>query len=193
MTTFIHEGIEFEMPTVFKATKRDWAENLIQNGTIYFTNIRQFINDSDPQRGDPNEGRSVTIRNDVRCTAEYSMPIYVWCCTLDTRACRIIKTWPDRDCVIQVLDTLKFAKKIASAIKQEYPMLWPLHVGPVSYTKTAGGREKSDWIHGIFQKDERYIEQREYRFALNGDTGDQEMRHILLNIGSCHDIVQIVE
>ena len=191
VTAFIHDNIEFVMPTVFKATMRDWAEDLIQDGTIYFTNIQRFIDDSDPQRRDQNEGRHVVVRNGVRCTAEYPMPVYVWCCSMDTRPCRTIETWSDKDCVIQVLDTIEFAKRITSAVGKQHPKLWPLHLGPVVYTKTAGGRERTDWADGIFQKDERYDGQKEFRFALTGATGDQSEEHIALTLGPCRDIVRI--
>ena len=117
MTTFIHDNIEFVVPTVFRATMRDWAEDLIQNGNVWFTNIQEFIDDPHSQRGDTNEGRSVVIRNDVRCTNEYMEPIYVFCCTLDTRLCRVLETWSDKDCVIQILDTIEFARRITLAIE----------------------------------------------------------------------------
>ncbi len=39
MTAFIHNNIEYVMPTVFKATMLDWAHDLIDDGTIYFTDI----------------------------------------------------------------------------------------------------------------------------------------------------------
>ena len=191
MTAFIHGNIEYVMPTVFKATMRDWTRDLIDDGTIYFTNIQQFIDDPDCERGDANEGRHIGIRKGVRCTADYSMPVYVWCCTLDTRACRVIQTWQDKNCVIQILDTFEFAKRITSALGQQQPKLWPLHVGPIVYTKTAGGYENTDWADGVFQKDERYDGQKEFRFALTGQTGQQPEDHIVLNLGSCRDIVRI--
>jgi hypothetical protein len=191
MTAFIHDNIEYVMPTVFKATMRDWARDLIDDGTVYFTNIRQFIDDLDCERGDANEGRHIVIRNGICCSAEYSMPVYVWCCTLETKTCRVIQMWPDRDCVIQILDMVEFAKRIASALKTQRPKLWPVHVGPVVYTKMAGGHEKTDWADGVFQKDECYDGQKEFRFALTARTGDEPEDHIILNLGSCCDIVRI--
>lgn len=168
MTAFIHDKIEYVMPTVFKATMHDWARDLIDNGIIYFTNIEKFINDPDCKRGDVNEGRCVFIRNDVRCTIEYANPIYIWCCTLDTQPCRVIQSWPDKNCVIQIRDTVEFAKRITSALGQQQPNMWPLSVGPVVYSKTTGGYEKTDWVDGVFQKDEHHDGQKEFRFALTG-------------------------
>lgn len=179
------------MPTVFKATMRDWASELIRNGTIYFTNIQQFAADPHSERGDPNEGRQVVIRNEVRCTAEYPMNVYVWCCTLDTQACRVIQTWSDKNCVIQILDTVEFAKRITTALRKQHPKLWPLHVGPVVYTKTSGGYEKTDWADGVLQKDERYDGQKEFRFALTAQSGDEPEDHVVLTLGPCQDIVRI--
>ena len=191
MTTFIHDKIEYVMPTVFKATMSDWANDLIENGTVYFTNIQQFATDSHPGRGDANEGRQVLIRNGLRCTTEYPMPVYVWCCTLDTQPCRVIQTWPDKNCVIQILDTVDFAKRITNSLGKQRLNLWPLSVGPVVYTKTTGGYEKTKWTDGVFQKDERYDGQKEFRFALHARSGDKPENHVILELGACQDIVRI--
>ena len=192
MTAFIHDNIEYVMPTVFKATKYDWARALIDSGTIYFTNIRQFIDDPHDERGDANEGQQTLIRQGVRCTAEYSMPCYVWCCTMDSQPCRVMKMWPDRDTVIQIRDTVEFARRITSALANQRPNLLPLTVGPVVYTKTAGGHEESDWADGLFQKDERYDSQQEFRFAVTAHTGDKAEDNIALDLGACQDIVRVV-
>jgi hypothetical protein len=191
MTTFIHDNIEFVMPTVFKATMHDWANDIIQHGIVYFTNIKRFVTDTHPERGDANEGRQNLIRNGVQCSTEYPMPVYVWCCTLDTQACRVIQTWPDKNCVMQILDTVEFAQRITNALREQRPKLWPLHVGPVVYTKTSGGYERTDWADGVFQKDERYDGQKEFRFALTARSGDEPEDNVVLELGSCQDIVRI--
>lgn len=191
MTAFIHDNVEYVMPTVFKATMYGWARDLIDNGTIYFTNIKRFIEDPDLNRGDRNEGKHVLIRNGIRCTSDPSMPVYVWCCTLDARPCRVIETWADKDCVIQVLDTVEFAKRINGAIAECQLDLWPLQVGPVVYTKTTGGYENDNLADGVFQKDEHYDSQKEFRFALCGRTGQEPEENIILNLGTCNDIVRI--
>ena len=191
MTTFIHDKIEYVMPTVFKATMSDWANDLIENGKVHFTNIQQFATDSHPGKGDANEGRQVLIRNGLRCTAEYPMPVYVWCCTLDTQPCRVIQTWPDKNCVIQILDIVDFAKRITNSLVEKHPGLWPLRVGPVVYTKTTGGHETTNWSDGLFQKDERYDGQKEFRFAITAKSGDVQEDHVTLELGACQDIVRI--
>lgn len=190
MTAFIHENMEFVIPSIFRATMKNWADDLIQNGTVYFTNIQKFLDDSDSQRGDKNEGRSILIRSDAHCTIEYTMPIYVFCCTLETSPIRVIETWSNRDCVIQITDTLKFAERIRSAVIQQRIKVLPLQLGPVAYTKTKGGHESNDWADGLFQKDDRYDGQKEFRFVLAGSTGDKAEDCIILNLGSCSDIVR---
>ncbi|MEM6912303.1 MAG: hypothetical protein AAF555_12080 [Verrucomicrobiota bacterium] len=127
----------------------DWAKDVIENGTIYFTNIEEFILDTHPDRGDADEGRQILNRNDVRCTAEYAGPVFVWCCTLDTDPHRVIRTWPDKNCVVQILDTVEFSRRITTALGQRKPKLCPLHVGPVSYTKTGGGYEQTESFRRI--------------------------------------------
>ena len=191
MTCLIHEGIEYVIPTIFKAMKRAWAADLIENGTICFTNLQYFANDQQPGRGDPNEGTQTLVRNGTRCSSEYTTPVYVWCCTLDTQPNRVMRTWPDKDCVIQVCHTVEFAKRIASALLNQESDMFPLQVGPVAYTKTAGGHEASDWVDGLFQKDEKYDGQKEFRFAFTAATGDAERDHVVLQLGPCKDIVRV--
>ena len=79
MSTLYQEGIDFVFPGIYKAYPRAWAEDFLTAGTIYFTNIKVFRADEDPQRGDRLEGTSITIRQGVRCTADYANPIFVWC------------------------------------------------------------------------------------------------------------------
>jgi len=192
MTAFFHDNIEYVVPTVFKATMLSWAQDLIDNGIIYFTNIEQFVNDPHYERGDSNEGLHVSIRNGISCSTRPSMPVYIWCCTLDSQPCRILKTWEDKTSVIQILDTVKFANRITTALGSQNPNLWPLKIGPVVYTKTTGGHEASNWADHIFQKDERYDSQKEFRFALNGQTGGPSNDHIVLTLGPCSDIIRLV-
>ena len=170
----------------------NWAQDLIDNGKIYFTNIEQFLNDAHSERGDSGEGTHVSIRNGSKCVTRASMPVYVWCSTLDTQPARILKIWDDKDSVIQILDTLKFAHLIHAALGKQYPYLWPLYMGPVVYTKTSGGREAASWADRIFQKDERFDSQKEFRFALTGKTGDAPREQIILNLGNCSDIIRLV-
>lgn len=193
LSTFFHDNIEYVIPTIFKATRLDWAHDLISDGIIYFTNIKQFIDDPHSERGDVNEGTHVSARNGSRCTTRFSsLPVYIWCCTLDSQPCRILQTWEDKDCVIQILNTVEFARRILDAIGQQHPSLWPLYLGPVVYTKTTGGYEQTDWADHIFQKDSRYDDQKEFRFALIGKTDEESKKDIVLKIGPCSDIVRLV-
>jgi len=90
MTAFLHDNIEWVIPPVFKSMLRSWACDLIENGTLYLTNIKKFLEDPDPERGDLNEGKTSYIRNGVRCAADYINPIYVWCCTMETQPDRVL-------------------------------------------------------------------------------------------------------
>lgn len=84
MSTFFNNNIEFVLPGVHKAFPREWAEQFLKQGTIYFTNLVTFQRDEDVVRGDPLEGTSVTIRQGVRCTADYLNSIFVFCSTMET-------------------------------------------------------------------------------------------------------------
>ena len=193
MTTFIDKDkwVEYAVPTVFKAMKLCRARELIETGTVCFTNIETFANDPDPERGDINEGKASHVRNGRKCTTGYAGPVYVWCCTMDANPCRVMKTWPDRDCVIQVCNTYEFASRVACSLRQQCRDFGPLALGPVVYTKTAGGYEHTNWADGLFQKDQEYDNQREFRFALTGYLGTEKKEKILLHLGPCDGIVRI--
>lgn len=191
MGTFFHEGIEFVLPGILKAYPQNWANQLICDGTIYLTNLDVIRKDEHPKRGDPLEGVSVTIRNATRCTADYLNPIFVWCSTMETEPERILATWQDRDTVLQITNTLEFARRILQAAKKN-PHIMGFHVGPVTYDKDEGSHTDYHWVEGIFQKGLLYNEQKEFRFALVGECDIQQEENVVLNIGSCTDIVRTV-
>lgn len=192
MSTFYHEGIEFVLPGILKAYPRDWAEQLICDGTIYFTSLGEFRDDVDPERGDPLEGNSVTIRNNVRCTSDYLNPIFVWCSTMETDPERILATWQDRDTVIQITNTIEFVRRILQEAKKE-PHITGFQVGPVTYDKDQGSHRDYHWAEGIFQKGLRYNGQKEFRFALVGECDIRQKKNVMLSIGSCSDIIRRVQ
>ena len=193
MSTFFNNGIEFVLPGVYKAFPREWAEQFLKQGTIYFTNLVIFQRDEDVERGDPLEGTSVTIRQGVRCTADYLNPIFVFCSTMETDSNIVLNTWRDRDTVLQITDTLSFVNRIKDAAVERKNDIRGMQVGPVTYDKDAGGHREYHWAEGIFQKNMRYTSQKEFRIALVGDVRIKCEKHIVLTIGDCSDIALIVE
>lgn len=191
MTSFFHDDFEFVMPTVFKAVEYAWAIDLIENGIVRFSNLPDFRRDKDTKRGDPKEGHQELLRKGHRCTTDFIGPVYVWCCTLDANPGRILGIWQDRDCVIQILNTVEFTNRITTALKKQNKKFLPLQIGPVAYTKTEGGHEETGFADVHFQKSGGYEYQKEFRFVLTGITGDTQLDHIELNIGACPNIVRI--
>jgi len=193
MVTFYDEKttIEHVVPTVFKAMELRYAHELIEMGRVCFSNIECFARDEHPERGDRNEGKTVLVRNGRRCTADYLVPSYVWCCTMDSNPCRVMNTWSDRDCVVQVLDALEFARRIAGSLPCQCPDVGPLAMGPVVYTKTKGGHEHVNWVDGLFQKDQEFDSQKEFRFALPGRTGGEAKCRVFVDIEPCTEVFRI--
>ena len=193
MNTLFQEGIEFVLPGIYKAYPRTWAEDLLNSGRIYFTNIEIFRADENPQRGDPLECTSITVRQGVRCTGCYANPIFVWCSTMETDPTLIIETWKDRDTVLQITDTLKFAERIRDAAVRLKPKIQGLQVGPVTYDKDEGSFRVYHWAEGILQKSLRFSCQKEFRLALVGNFSIQNDENVILELGDCTDIARIVE
>ena len=169
MSTFLKDGIEFVLPGIFKAYPRDWANQLLNEGTIYFTNWDVFRRDENPERGDPMEGTSVTNRNGKTYKADYGNPIFIWSSTMETNPKVIIETWRDRDTVIQITNTLKFAERIRDAAVARKSDLIYFQIGPVTYDKDEGSHRAYHWAEGVFQKNYCYSGQKEFRFALVGN------------------------
>jgi hypothetical protein len=192
MSTFFNNGIEFVLPGVFKAYPREWAAQFLEYGTIYFTNIEIFKRDEDVERGDPLECTSVTIRQGVRCTANYTNPIFVFCTTMETDPDMVLSTWRDRDTVLQITDTLSLINRIKDAAVKKGD-IQSMQVGPVTYDKDAGSYRGYHWAEGIFQKSMRHNGQKEFRIALVGDCRIECEEHIKLTLGNCSDIARIMK
>ena len=190
--TYFNNGIEFVLPGIYKAYRREWAEQFLENGIIYFTNIEIFKYDKNVERGDSLEGSSVTIRQGVKCTADYLNPIFVFCSTMETDPDIILNTWNDRDTVLQITDTLTFINRIKdAAIKMEGEIIG-MQVGPVTYDKDTGSYREYHWAEGIFQKNYKYNSQKEFRLALTGTPGLKK-EHLCFELGSCKNIARIIK
>ena len=150
--TYFKDGIEFVLPGIYKAYPIDWANDFINKGTIYFTNIKQFIIDKNPERGDKSEGVCVSHINGRNYSGDYANPIFIWCCTMETNTDVIFNTWIDRDSVILITDTLKFLNKVKDAVinSKHVKSLIGLQVGPVTYNKNEGSERNYHWAEGIF-------------------------------------------
>ena len=191
--TFFNNGIEFVLPGIYKASPLCWSNDFINNGTIYFTNIINFIKDEDNERGDKKEGIGVSNINGKKYSSDYMNPLYVWCSTMETNTNFIFNTWKDRDSIILITDTLGFLNRIKTTIlESKYKKsLIGLQVGPVTYNKDEGSQRNYHWAEGIFQKNYKYNTQKEFRLALTG-TSELKEEHLVFELGSCKDITKII-
>ena len=187
--------------TIYKAYRSEWTEMLISEGTLYFTSLESFQRDEHTERGDSLEGTGIVIRQDQRCTTSSLNPIFVCCFTMETDRECILTTWKDRDAVVQICDTLTFAKRISDYVNaHEMEMPLRVQVGDVAYDKDEGSYREPFRGESTFQKNQRFRGQKEFRFALEGWTNKQseyekllvDGKHLVLRLGDCSDIMRIV-
>jgi len=164
----------------------------LYQGKLYFTNLAIFRTLESDGRGDPMEGKSVTIRQDVRCNGSYLNPIFVWCGTMETDPYAILSTWKDRDTVVQVTDPLTFMERVRDAAVALSPDVRNLLVGPITYDKDEGSHRGYHWAEGIFQKNLRFNGQKEFRLALVGDLRLRGLDNVDLSLGDCRGIARIM-
>lgn len=191
MCTFLKDGMEFVLPGILKAYPRDWANQLLNDGNIYFTNWEVFRRDKDPKRGDRMEGTGATKRDGKRYETNYGNPIFIWSSTMETNPKVILETWRDRDTVIQITNTLKFAERIRDVAVAQKTGIINFQIGPVTYDKDEGSHRDSHWAEGVFQKNYCYSRQKEFRFALIGNYDLKNEEHVMLPLGNCQDVARL--
>ena len=194
MEVFRNNGVEYVLPTIYRAQKREWIEGFLERGIIYFTNIEVFRRDKDPERGDDLEGVSVVNINGTQYSADYGNPIFVSCFTMETDPAVILGTWKDRDSVLEITKPKIFIDRVMAAAKMDNTRSPSLSVGPVTYDKDCGNDgDDVPWDHGFFQKNLRHSGQKEYRLAFVCDPCPKPEAHIILELGKCDDIARIIE
>lgn len=194
MMPTISDGIEYESPapsSLLRATKYQYALDLIEEGRLYLTNVKTYREDSDPERGDATETDGTFIRQGIRCTTRHSNPIFLWCMTLESDPDLVLKIWRDCDTVIHIRDPHAFARRIVEAAKEKGVRWITFHAGATIYDKGLGGTQPYSWAESIYQKPERHAPQKEYRFALVGDYSMIGIQRIELFLGSCNDLVSV--
>lgn len=189
--TFHTEGVEFVLPGLFKATKREWAEDFLENGTLYFTELSKFRNDEHEERGDPLEGTFAKRINGSVLNASVANPVFVWCSTMETDIDAILDTWSDRDTVLQITAPKEFFQRIIPKAHEVGLLNW--QVGPVTYDKDDGSVRTHHWGEGIFQKGHRFRSQKEYRLAMIGKLSGEYDESIRISLGNCRNIATIVD
>ena len=188
---FSYSGVEYIIPSLFKAYLKSHAEDFI-NGIVYFTNLEDFRKNEDPQRGDAHEGTGTSIINGTKYNAGFQ-GVFVWCSTMETQKDEILKTWHDRDTVIEVFDRLKFIDRIIAAGKNHKSLSASFHIGPVTYDKDSSSHRPGHIVDGIFQKNLNYRNQKEFRMAIYGDRMNLPVdEQIILKLGDCSDIARIM-
>lgn len=194
MTTIV-AGVEYEKfppPSVlWRATRHSYAQDIIQKGLIYFTNAQEFRTNTNRERGDLTETDGNFIRNGVPCSTTHTNPVFLFCTTFEPDAETLLAIWRDCDTVICIHNPKLLAERILQAAIDQGVKCISFHAGSTSYDKHQGGTNQYHWAESIFQKSENYMPQNEYRFALVGDYSMTSTKQIILNIGSCIDLISI--
>ena len=193
MSSIQYKDIEFVLPSILKAYRHEWAQQLIEEGIIYFTDLQVFHADENAERCDVREGIVHRAMKDGMFIGMYKNPIYVWCGTMETNTDAILNTWRDRTTVVEVNNTLTFLERIRDKAKTKEGVIRFL-AGPVVYDKDRGSHRDYFWAQGIFQKDLFFGGQKEFRIALIGDPKKlKDKRDIALTLGDCSDIIRIAK
>lgn len=195
MKTATVNGVEYDKfpppGALWRAMKYSYAQDTIQKGLIYFTNANEFRKDPNHERGDLMETDGKFIRQGVPCTTGHTNPIFLFCATLESDADAVLAIWRDRDTVICIHNPQMLAERmLKAAISQEVKGI-SFHAGSPSYDKCRGGTSPYHWAESIYQKSESYTPQKEYRFAIVGDYSMISTKQIILNIGSCENLISI--
>ncbi len=196
MTALLHERIQFVLPGICKAYPTKWAAEFISAGTLYFTNLNEFVSDKNPERGDVYEGMGIANRQDQRCKTKPVYPVFVCCFTMETDAKVILETWKDRDIVVQIYNTLRFTHRIRDAADNAVEIeknILSFQVGPVTYDKDEGSNQSHSWNWSTFQKNRYFSGQKEFRFAFVGASCLKNKKNIVLQLGNCSDIAQVLK
>lgn len=197
MTPILVNGVEYEeIPTpteLWRATKSNYANELIRNGQLYLTNVQVYREDPDSKRGDSTETDGNFFRQSIHCFTGHTNPIFLLCTTLESDPNKVFNIWHDYDTIIHIYDVQAFAERILKTAITSGIKGVSFHAGTVTYDKDHGGIRPYHWSESIFQKSERYAEQKEYRIALVGDYTMMGVENVKLSLGPCNDLLTIVK
>ena len=196
----LHGGIDYREypppPTMWKASRREWAEQLVKCGKLYLTNTNEFRHDDDPERGDGDETVGIYKIDERDCRKYVGNEIFLWCASLEACPSNLLGVFGDCDVVVEIRNTEAFLARVRHACSSVgYASL---AAGSVSYDKSRKS-ELTEFIllDGIFQKEARQAAQREYRLALTMNATNPNVEcpyvdHMQLDMGDCSDLAAVV-
>ncbi len=168
--------------TILKATKLEYAKSMLSSGQIQFGFLgyyRKIWEDDeskdgsavgDKSRGDENEGDAVVNTSGVDVFITSNIEPYVFSASrADISIKDLEKISSDYDCYVVINDVAIFSRRIEACIKKA-SLKYELLRGPVKYTRgyKISDKEKKDLSYEItiFQKNDSYESQNEYRLSL---------------------------
>lgn len=200
--TVVLKGIEYnEYPPpnhIFKAMEQEWALSFIERGTIRLRELKYYHRLEQQYLGDPNEGKGLFHLNGHPMETRSINQVYVWCLSLpDITPRHLVQIAPEYDCVVKVTDPEDLFLRISSHLRQTYKG-YTVHCGTVTYNRGEAVDKatlNSQKFHfNIFQKNDKFKHQLEYRGSVvNFNFERNSLDYLDLEIGSCSDIVKIVE
>ncbi len=136
------------------------------------------------------EGTFVNSVGSSKYSSTYMNQIFVWCATTESDPRKNLRIWKDRDTVIEIYDLAKLLLKIKKSVSKK-KLKVQIPAGLVSYDKDQGSNSPCHWEQGIYQKNEKYVRQSEFRIALVALVEINE-ENIMLNLGCCKDVARII-
>lgn len=197
--TEIEDGIEYSTypppDCLVKVMKRCWAERLLFEGAIRFASLAYYRKLENSVLGDPNDGEGMLRMNGHPFEVGSINSVYAWCSSLTTitpERINVLAMHGDYDCLVRINQPSILIKRVQLA-KSKY---LHLHCAEISYSRGTEVDKMtlySQKFHfNIFQKDERFSEDREFRLTLTDNSLKPEYRfYIDLRIGECSDIMEI--
>jgi hypothetical protein len=202
MSTVNYKNLHYDFPTppspILKAMDLVWANPLLSEGKIRVYINKYYRDIEDKAIRDTEEGVGVLNCKGNICYVGGIMGTFIWCASqYQIEAKQLAKKFK-RDSVVYINRPDEFARRLLAAAYRS-GWQWSLDCGPVQYDKrsfrdrhpTEDGDDDSDFY--LFQKDQTFSDEKEYRFALT-NLSFLSVRETFLDLemGSCADIMDIL-
>lgn len=200
--TIIGDGIEYSTYTpptaIVKVMERCWAEQLVAIGSMHFGNLECYRQWENAVLGDPNDGEGMFRMKGHPYTVGSSNKIYAWCTALPGIAIErihVLARYGGYDCMVRIHKPAVLIQRVRSALLMKYPKLL-IHCAEVSYSRGTevdkATLNSQKFQFNVFQKDQRFAEDKEYRLSLTDVRVKSAFRdYIDVQVGDCSDIMDI--
>lgn len=183
---------------LLKAMERQWAEKLIDSGSLRLRKLEYYRQWENDHLGDANDGRGLFHMAGDPVQTDSGNDVYAWCLSLpDISNAQLLEIAKhgEYNCVVRIHSPEELFKRMLKFL-QEHKKGFRLHNGYVHYNRGAEiDKEtlKSQKFHfNVFQKEQRFQENKEYRISITNCTLTRYKEDYLdLLLGDSSDILSI--